>query len=912
MDNPGINSNEYWDNRFNNDWESCGGKEQTAFFGNLAINNSPGWFANDVRKHRLSICDWGCAEGTFTDILSELFVGSEIIGVDTSHVAIEMAKNNYPEKSFLCTDIDGMKNYDVIFSSNTLEHFEDPFKVIKDLSMHSKKYLVFLLPFQERDRIKEHFYTFEYKDIPLKIGDFSLRYFKVIDTISMQDTFWPGKQVLLIFEKLLTADRLSLSSIGVDELSRKIDAINSSRFWKVVRLYCWIRDNYAYKSLKVLKNEGLGVFIKKSMRKVKEGALKLWGDLEDRFPLDKAVPPTAANANKYDIIFFSIINWGFRFQRPQHIATRFTEAGHRVFYLSVDLKSKKSYAIRQILENLYEVSLPFVRNAAIYNLDIKEGMGLLSAAMEDLFRDYKIKESVAIVEFPLWYPLVMRLKQEYDTKIIFDCFDEFSEFDNISADIGRVEDLLASSADYCITTAMKLHSKLKGKCKNVDIIKNATEFKHFHKLPVNDVLSKIKKPIVGYYGAIAEWFDTDIIEHMAVHRPEWSIVLIGHTFGSDIKRLGKYSNIHVLGEIPYAELPKYLYGFDVCMIPFRLTDLTLSINPVKFYEYISSGKPVVSTMLPELHHYSDLLYLSQNKEEFLENVEEALNEKGSDLADRRIALAKENDWDVRVARISRHIRSVYPLVSVIIVTFNNLEYTKECIESIYSKTAYPDFELIVVDNASSDGTQEYLSDLKEQKDNIKVILNEENLGFAKANNIGINKSAGEYIIFLNNDTLVTRGWISGLLKHLKDTGIGMAGPVTNSIGNEARIAVRYTDLSGMERFAEEYTAKNRGAYFEIPVLALYCAAIRREVVNRVGLLDEQFKVGMFEDDDYAMRLRRAGYKSVCSEDVFVHHHGGASFGKLQPAEYQKVFEENRTKFENKWDIRWQPHKLRNM
>jgi GT2 family glycosyltransferase len=134
--------------------------------------------------------------------------------------------------------------------------------------------------------------------------------------------------------------------------------------------------------------------------------------------------------------------------------------------------------------------------------------------------------------------------------------------------------------------------------------------------------------------------------------------------------------------------------------------------------------------------------------------------------------------------------------------------------------------------------------------------------------------------------------------------------VTNSIGNEAKIVVDYEDLSRMDLFSERNTKKNTGKFFEISVLALFCTALSRQTVDKVGLLDERFSVGMFEDDDYALRVKKAGLKILCVEDVFIHHFGGTSFSKLQSAEYQKIFNENKKKYELKWGIRWQPHRYR--
>jgi len=250
-------------------------------------------------------------------------------------------------------------------------------------------------------------------------------------------------------------------------------------------------------------------------------------------------------------------------------------------------------------------------------------------------------------------------------------------------------------------------------------------------------------------------------------------------------------------------------------------------------------------------------------------------------------------------------------LSIVIVSWNVKELLEQCIRSIMNTVSNINYEIIIVDNASSDGTKEYLVTIEEQYQNIKVIFNPKNLGFAAANNIGIKNSSGEYIILLNNDTIVTYGWINGLIKYFNmDPLIGMVGPVTNSIGNEARINVDYKNLKDMDNFAYIYTNNNRWKYFEISVLAMFCIALSKNVIEKVGLLDEQYTVGMFEDDDYSLRVKRAGYKIICAEDVFIHHFGGASFNRLDTEEYQKVFEENKRKFENKWNIKWVPHKYR--
>ncbi len=248
--------------------------------------------------------------------------------------------------------------------------------------------------------------------------------------------------------------------------------------------------------------------------------------------------------------------------------------------------------------------------------------------------------------------------------------------------------------------------------------------------------------------------------------------------------------------------------------------------------------------------------------------------------------------------------------SILLLTYNNLNLTQMCLESILERTPLPDYEVIVVDNASQDGTPAFLEEYAWAHPQVRAILNLTNTGFAHGNNQGAAAARGEYLVFLNNDTVVTGGWLGSLLRHLDDPRVGMVGPVTNSSGNESRIKVDYTDVADMEAFARRYTLAHAGEAFEIEMLPFLCVALRREVFEQVGPLDERFGTGMFEDDDYALRLKEKGYKILCAEDVYIHHWGNASFSKLGQVEYRRLFEENRLKFEQKWDRAWLPHLYR--
>ena len=215
----------------------------------------------------------------------------------------------------------------------------------------------------------------------------------------------------------------------------------------------------------------------------------------------------------------------------------------------------------------------------------------------------------------------------------------------------------------------------------------------------------------------------------------------------------------------------------------------------------------------------------------------------------------------------------FGLTSIIIVTFNELEYTRQCVESIRRLTDEP-YELIFVDNASTDGTVQYL----ESQPDAKVIRNSDNRGFPAAVNQGIAAASGSQVLLLNNDTIVTTGWLRRLLLALHgDAKIGLVGPCSNFVGSEQQIEVGYESPTGLDAFAWEWGKANDAKLVESSRLIGFCLLIRRDVIETVGQLDERFGVGCFEDDDYCLRTIKAGWRAVIAQDAFVHHFGGRTF-----------------------------------
>lgn len=1068
-----INSKEYWDNRFDTDWLEFSGDQQTAFFANLMCAMLPKAFVNEVRKNEYSVCDMGCALGEGVAIFSRKFA-VDVDGMDFSVEAIQKAKKEFPDYNFWTGDLrnlDQEHRYDVIICSNVLEHFRNPWKIVKGLSEITNKYMVLMFPYKEKLVIDEHMYHFSENEIPVTISDFFLTYVGTVDGNNFENSLYPDQQILLIYKKncrdmlllseltegiveserrankkeqeksitmikkelLKMEERLQkvneeinikneeikvkneeinikngeiqtiqqecdqqrsknvellselanknallerkLAEIENVELEKKaIEAenveirtrtievenallnarslcmnINSKVSYKVMCSFARFVRQFIFGSFSE-KKKFLGI-CKRCLTREKSEFTKNDGynmilNVANLLEVEKTTQATAAiekktdctaiksvqtsmvnpmeidkqtlnclqeKYDKPDVLIFSVINYDFRYQRPQHFATRFAENGHRVFYIDANFVNHEN--IKEVTDKLYIVDFYNENcNAIYYASESKDFSQWFKKKLDVLIQRYAICDAMIILDYPNWIYGAEYLRKTYGFKIIVDYMDDFTGFLGTTTDVLKdncihmleKSDMVVASSKFLCDIATKYTN-------NVRVVRNGTEVEHFFKAV--KMQSHKKRPVIGYYGAVSHWFAWEKVCFIAEKMPEADIVIIGEITEYRDK-LEKYENIKLLGEKKYTQLPEHLAYFDVCLIPFDTsTDLIKATNPVKFYEYLSAGKRVVATEIPELEPFRDeYVYMSNDNEIFLKYVRLCLTKKDTlKQQEECIAFARENDWQKRYELFAEACKAAVPKVSIVVLTYNNLSLNKVCIRSVLDKTAYPNFEFLILDNNSSDGTVEYLRELeKEGNQNVKIIINEKNSGFAGGNNIAIKQSTGDFVMLLNNDTVVTRGWLTNAVKHMEnDESCGMCGAVTNSIGNEAMIGVVYKNLDELDSFAYQYTRKhNNEVYANVDRLAMFCTLIRKEIMEKHGLLDENYQVGMFEDDDYAQVVKKAGYHFYIAEDVFIHHVNNASFKKLQSEEYKKIFEKNKNYFEQKWAVKWRMPKYR--
>jgi glycosyltransferase involved in cell wall biosynthesis len=245
---------------------------------------------------------------------------------------------------------------------------------------------------------------------------------------------------------------------------------------------------------------------------------------------------------------------------------------------------------------------------------------------------------------------------------VYDCMDELSKFRGAPPEIlGREAELL-ERADVVFTGGSRLFDAKSQLHSNCHFHGCGVQSEHFGKARAADTmipeeLARVKKPILGFFGVVDERMDYELVAEVADAIPQWSVVIVGPTIKVDPQLLPQRPNIHWLGQRPYAELPALCKAFDVCLMPFALNESTEFINPTKALEYMATGRPIVSTAVPDVvRNFSSVVKVADTRERFVQLCREAVEKADQEAIERGLQMARDNSWESIVASLEKHVQ----------------------------------------------------------------------------------------------------------------------------------------------------------------------------------------------------------------------------------------------------------------
>lgn len=244
--------------------------------------------------------------------------------------------------------------------------------------------------------------------------------------------------------------------------------------------------------------------------------------------------------------------------------------------------------------------------------------------------------------------------------VCYDWTDDWTQFEVLPVkdrqELIKLNERVLRTADVVFAVSNELYRRAKAVNDSTYLAPNATDITVIGELAKGDIapeLIDLPRPIIGYIGQIADRVDYELLRNLSEARPEWSFVLVGNVWYTKrpiVASLATRPNVHLMGKRPYHELVRFLRGFDVCIIPHLCNQLTSSMDPIKLYDYLASGKPIVSTPVAGTERFLDVLQIGSSPPQFLKGIEEALNEN-DDLTKRRLAYAHQNTWPQRADEI---------------------------------------------------------------------------------------------------------------------------------------------------------------------------------------------------------------------------------------------------------------------
>ncbi len=377
-----------------------------------------------------------------------------------------------------------------------------------------------------------------------------------------------------------------------------------------------------------------------------------------------------------DIICVSSVDWEPLWTRKQQIMSRLPQS-NRILYVEPPIsflspfkdpgvafkKDLSRKGIRRLNENIWlltpPVVLPFGSRFPGVNVINQR---IIAQSIKSAMCELDFNRSILWTYLHTSCHLMGLLGESF---LVYDCVDEHSAYDGFNAGLVKsMEKKLLQSCDLVFCTARGLYESKQAYCKEIFLSPNAADIDHFRQAdrtetPVAEDLKELPHPILGFVGAIKEWIDLDLIGEVARSFPQGSVVMVGPVGANiDISSLQSLTNVHFLGHRDRQLLPRYLKGFDVCLNPFRENELTSTVSPLKFYEYLASGRPIASIPMPEIMDFSELVEFGGGPEGFTAAVSRALKDTPRKKA-ARLQKALENSWESRAEFMMEQIEKYY-------------------------------------------------------------------------------------------------------------------------------------------------------------------------------------------------------------------------------------------------------------
>lgn len=371
--------------------------------------------------------------------------------------------------------------------------------------------------------------------------------------------------------------------------------------------------------------------------------------------------PTAAwqFLKEIDLVCFSHLRWNFVFQRPQHLLSRFSTYT-RVFFVEEPIfqDAPDKLHINKAEGNVYVV-VPHLQHGSSEAEVIQRQKDMIN----NMIAVMEINRYFSWYYTPMAIPFTDHLKPQM---VVYDCMDELAAFKFAPVALTDNEKTLMSKADVVFTGGYSIYEAKKTKHHNIYPFPSSIDKEHFGKARLNKVdpadQAGIPHPRFGFFGVIDERLDIDLIAKAAQEKPDWQFIIIGPVVKIDPASLPQMENIHYLGGKDYKELPQYLSGWDVAMIPFAMNESTKFISPTKTPEYLAAGIPVISAPIKDVvSPYGDnkLVHIASNATEFIKCGETILKKKPTRSWISKVdAFLAGNSWDKTWSQMAKHIENV--------------------------------------------------------------------------------------------------------------------------------------------------------------------------------------------------------------------------------------------------------------